>query len=156
MANLSLWRRNSLLPSFFANWDNAITGLEKVFDEMNDFLSPITNKINSGMLCPVCNIHETDKSYVFSIDLPGVSKDAIDIQLKGNQLYISGERKKEYEDDKEGQLHKIEKWYGKFQRVFTLPENVNTQKVEANYKDGVLLIEILKKEEPKATKINIK
>ncbi len=88
---------------------------------------------------PACDVEETDTHYLVSFDLPGVKKDDVKIELHENQLTVSGERKEE----KKGRGSR-ERYYGSFTRSFTLPSNVNADKAEANYENGVLQIALPK------------
>jgi HSP20 family protein len=88
---------------------------------------------------PACDIDETDTHYLLNFDLPGVKKSDVKIDLRGNQLTVSGERK----EDKKSHMSR-ERYYGSFCRSFTLPADVNPDKVEANYEHGVLQIALTK------------
>jgi HSP20 family protein len=98
-------------------------------------------------------VEETD-AYVFSADLPGVPKENVDITFEDNILTISGTRERK-EESQNGQYRRIERRYGKFTRSFALPSQVDTSKVDANFKDGVLAIRVPKAETAKARKIKI-
>jgi len=98
-------------------------------------------------------VEETD-AYVFSADLPGVPKENVDITFEDNILTISGTRERR-EDAENGQYRRIERRYGKFTRSFALPSQVDTTKVDASFKDGVLAIRVPKAETAKARKIKI-
>lgn len=78
-----------------------------------------------------------------SFDLPGVKKDDIKIELVDNQLVVTGERKTERDENKEGRVRR-ERYYGSFQRVFTLPLAGDASKIEAGFQDGVLRVVIPK------------
>jgi HSP20 family protein len=106
---------------------------------------------------PSVNTREGEYAYHIEVDLPGVKKDDIHVDLKDNVLTISGERKTKKEV-KEKDYYKKECSYGKFQRSFTLPDNTDPENIEANSKDGVLEVVIPKMEKSKkeAKKIKIK
>jgi HSP20 family protein len=103
----------------------------------------------------VLDVAETEKSLEIHMDLPGVTAKDIDIQVNGNLLTISGERKEEKEE-KGKTFHRVERSYGSFSRTVTLPCDVNENEVAAEYKDGVLTIKLPKTEESKAHKIKVK
>ena len=104
---------------------------------------------------PPVNISETDKTFLISVDLPGLEEKDIDVRLMGNQLTISAERK--WEEEKRGrEFHRVESQFGRFERSVTLPENVRSGAGEASYKKGVLAITIPKMESTPTTKINVK
>lgn len=98
---------------------------------------------------PACEIQDEEKSFGISLDIPGLKQDEIEIEVKDNHLHISGERKDE------GKAVRSEKRYGKFERVFTLPQNVNTDLIEARFENGVLDILLPKEEKSQAKKITI-
>jgi len=95
---------------------------------------------------PKVNTRETEDAYHIEIDLPGMKKEDINIEVVDNQLIISGERKLKNEL-KEDDYYKIETSIGRFQRVFSLPENIDIEKIEAKSEDGVLEVIIPKVEE---------
>jgi HSP20 family protein len=106
---------------------------------------------------PSVNTREGEYAYHVEVDLPGVKKDNINIDIKDNVLTISGERKTKKEV-KEKDYYKMESSYGKFQRSFTLPENTDVENIEANSKDGVLEVVIpkLKKVKKETKQVKIK
>ena len=106
---------------------------------------------------PTVNTREGDDAYYIEVDLPGVKKEDINIDVDDNTLTISGERKLK-EEHKEDNFYKVESVYGKFERAFSLPEDVDTEKIEAEHKNGVLEIKIPKVQKVEKTpkKIEIK
>jgi len=103
---------------------------------------------------PMVDTYEKDDAIVVNAELPGVNKEDISVDVKNNILTISGERKHE-EDVNEDKYFRKERFYGKFQRSFTLPDNVDSEKVDAAYKDGVLEVTIPKTEQGTTKKIEI-
>jgi HSP20 family protein len=103
------------------------------------------------------NIVENEKGYTISAELPGVSKDDIDIDLKDNTLSIKGEKKVETKDEKENYI-RVESSYGKFERSFNVSDDIDRNSVNASFKDGVLTLVLNKKEEskPKQIKVEVK
>ena len=110
---------------------------------------------NSLSVVPAVNLEETEDSFKLSAELPGIAKEDISISLENNVLCIKGEKKSETEEDNES-FHRTERSYGKFQRAFELPGIVDRNKIEANYKDGVLSVSVPKAEEAKPKQIEIK
>lgn len=104
---------------------------------------------------PMVDTYEKDDAIIVNAELPGVNKEDISVDVKNNILTISGERKHE-EDVNEDNFFRKERFYGKFQRSFTLPDNVDSEKVDAAYKDGVLEVKIPKTEQGSTKKIEIK
>jgi HSP20 family protein len=124
--------------------------LMTVRDEMNRVFNDVFGRANtdesawfSGAWSPPVDIYETDDALVLKAELPGFSKDDINIELKDNTLVIKGERKRE-DEVKEGGYHRTERVYGAFQRSFMLPTTVDQEKVKAAYKDGVLELRLPK------------
>ena len=117
------------------------------FDLFNDFLNSFEQTdVNSRVMVdfqPNVNTREDEEAYHIEVDLPGIKKDDVDINIDNNILTISGERKIKNEVQKEN-YYKIESSYGNFQRSFTLPEKVDIQNVSASSKDGILEIMIPK------------
>lgn len=103
---------------------------------------------------PVTDIYETKDNYVFKLEVPGIAREDIKIELENNMLSIRGEKKEEKEVKKEN-YHRIESYSGSFSRSFSLPRNVDVQKIEASMKDGVLELHLAKSEEKKARAISI-
>jgi len=130
-------------------------------DEMNrlfnEFFSrkPESRRIVEREWSPDVDVAETDNAFVVTAEIPGIDKKDIKITFHNNVLTIKGEKKKE-EEIKEQNFHQIERVYGSFQRSFTLPSDVEADKIEASYKNGILKINIPKSEEERAKEINIK
>ena len=98
----------------------------------------------SIMLTPELDIKETDEKYVVSIEVPGVAKEDVDIRVEGYTLVIQGVKKQEIKEEKEN-YHCIERHYGSFERMLTLPQDANPDDIDANFKNGVLTIAIKRK-----------
>ena len=101
------------------------------------------------------DLSETDKEIDVRIDIPGVKAEEIGIQIHGNLLTVSGERKEEKEE-KGRTFHRIERTEGSFSRTLSLPCEVQESEIAATYKDGVLNITMPKAEEAKAHKVTVK
>jgi HSP20 family protein len=103
---------------------------------------------------PALDVREDKDSFVIRAELPGLKREDIEVSLQDGALVISGERT--VEKVEEGvEVHRQERYYGKFQRALTLPEPVAADKVKADYKDGVLTITLPKTEEAKPKKIDV-
>jgi HSP20 family protein len=100
------------------------------------------------------DIFETENELLLKADLPGVDMKNIDIHLENGTLALRGERKYENET-KEGGFHRVERSYGSFARYFTLPETVDPEHVNADYKNGVLTVTLPKKELAKPRQIKV-
>lgn len=118
-----------------------------IFDEFNKIFNGIntyeSSKTYNSIWEPAYDIHEDDKNYYLSFDLPGIGKDSIDISISNDMLIVSGSRKSESNhNDNYSRFNSIQ--YGDFQKSFNLPENVNQDKISAKMKDGVLSMTIKK------------
>ena len=111
-------------------------------------------EVERGSWAPEVDIHETEDSFVVKADLPGISKEDIQIDLKDSTLTLKGEKKFENKVSKENYI-RVERSYGTFVRSFTLPQNVDAEKIKAVYKDGVLELTLPKKEEAKPKQIKV-
>jgi HSP20 family protein len=105
---------------------------------------------------PLCDIYETDKNIVIKTELPEVKRENVSVTFDNNVLTISGERKVEEEEGKGQRYHRQERIYGHFLRTFTLPPFVDTKKITAESKEGMLLVTLPKVEEAKAKQIEVK
>lgn len=105
---------------------------------------------------PSVDIEENDDSYMVRADLPGVSKEDIEVRLDNGVLSISGEKKVEKETGKGSKQHRTERFHGTFSRRFSLPSAIDADRVNADYKQGVLSLTIPKVEVEKSKKIDIK
>lgn len=105
---------------------------------------------------PAVDIVENDKELVLAADLPGVKLEEVEVKIEDGTLTLSGSRKFENEDNKNG-YHRIERSYGEFHRAFTLPDSVDATKVEAAFENGVLKVTLPKKElaRPRTVKVEI-
>jgi len=103
---------------------------------------------------PAVDVRETDESFVFTAELPGLTKEDVSITLEDNVLTLAGERRFEKEEGK-NEFRRIERSYGRFTRSFTLPNDVDNDHVQANYGDGLLTVTVPKTEKSKPRKIEI-
>ena len=110
--------------------------------------------IKEGIWQPAVDIYETQDSIVIKAELPDVEQKDIDVRIEDGLLTIKGERKHESEVKKEN-YHRIERYFGSFQRSFKLPGTVDQEKVAAACEKGVLTVTLPKKEEVKPKQINV-
>ena len=131
-----------------------------VQDEMNrlfgDFFDhrPTRVEWTEGAWNPSVDVTEDKDNVVIKAEMPGLNKDDVKISVQDNVLTLKGEKKQESEE-KESDYHRVERSYGSFCRSFQLPTTVKTDKIKANYKDGVLSITLPKTEEVKPKEIPI-
>jgi HSP20 family protein len=106
---------------------------------------------------PPVDILETESNLVLKADLPDMQLENIDVRVENQTLSIKGERRFEKEASEKG-FHRIERSYGSFVRSFAVPNSVDTEKVAADYKNGVLTVTLPKKEsaKPKQVKVEVK
>ena len=147
--------RQSLLPSLFDRDRDPFTSLRKQMDEIFDAWMGGTPAVvgtsgNGGRsFAPQLDVSETDKEFKITADLPGLTEKDVEVKLAGNQLTLRGEKKSEHEE-KEGEegkaryYHRVERTYGSFQRTLTVPFDVEADKVEATFKNGVLTVTMQK------------
>ncbi len=131
--------------------------LQDEFDRLFDgFLTTRNEEGVTTMWTPRVDLSETADAYVVELDVPGVSREDININFHDNTLSISGERKSEKKEEGKGEYVRVERQYGSFYRSFTLPKTVDTEKIDARYEDGVLVITVPKAEESKPRKIDVR
>ena len=106
---------------------------------------------------PAVDIRETENALLVKADLPEVNEKDIDIRIENGTLALKGERKFEKDETGKGGYHRIERSYGSFARYFNLPDTVDAEKVQAEFKNGVLTITLPKKEaaKPRSIKVSV-
>jgi HSP20 family protein len=143
---ITKWQPYSDLVNMYDRWN-------RLFAE--DFLDESSkNGLIPSAWRPMTDIYETKDSYVFKVELPGFKKEDIQVEFSGETLILRGERKQE-EETKNENCHRLERSYGLFERSFTIPKNIDAKKIDANLKDGVLMLTIPKVEEAKTKAIPI-
>jgi len=123
-----------------------LAGLQDELDRL--FESPLTG------WAPALDVHEDADNFTICVEVPGLKREDIGVSLQDGALVISGERKAEKVEDGV-EIHRQERFYGKFQRALTLPAPVAADKVKAQYKDGVLTVTLPKAEEAKPKQIDV-
>ncbi len=103
--------------------------------------SRVWPELASIALKPNLDIKENEDHYTISAELPGVAREDVNIEVSGNTLTVSGEKQQEKKEEREN-YHCIERSYGSFERVLTLPDDANPDSIDAKFKDGVLTINI--------------
>jgi HSP20 family protein len=159
-------QRPSMLPSLFDRDRDPFTALRKQFDEIFDaWTGGSSPQLAAGMtaFAPKIDVSETDKEIKICADLPGMEEKDVEVKLAGNQLTIRGEKKAEHEEKEGGQkegrfFHRVERSYGAFQRSVAVPFDVDPEKVEATFKNGVLTVTVSKPDaaQQAARKIEVK
>jgi len=152
MKTLSVYRPNTI--------QNALSDFDRYFESFfgDSILSPSARMLNH---LPAVDIRETEKSYVLDMELPGYDEKDIDIHIDGNSLSIASKQEdmknaKEGKDTEEGTWILRERRISSFSRSFKLPENANPEEVIAEFKNGILSLEIQKRAEAQKRSIQIK
>ncbi len=142
-------------------WTDPFRDITTLQDRMNQLFGNFLERghgreevLGTGIWMPAVDIYETKDAICVRAELPGVDKDAIGVEVKDGVLTLRGERKFEKEV-KEENYHRIERSYGNFHRSFTLPSSVDGEKVTARMQDGVLRVDLPKREQAKAKQIKI-
>jgi HSP20 family protein len=155
MASTDLERREGWIPN------NIGHTLNEMRDEMNRLFNLGASRNNGKnfsssrvLWTPPVDIAETNDELTLTIELPGIELKDVTISLENHVLNLHGERKFE-QDKKEASYHLVERSYGVFQRTFSLPDNVQVDKISANMKNGVLTLHLPKREESKPRTIEV-
>ena len=125
---------------------------ERLFEDLFYRSFPL-NLFSQGVM-PLVDLYEKENEVVVKVELPGIKPEEVEVSLDNNLLTIRGEKKKENEVKKRN-YYRLERSYGAFQRIVELPVNVKGESAKANYKDGVLEIELPKAEENRGKRIKI-
>ena len=128
----------------------AFPALRAFEDTMNRLFEP-----NGGPWVPPVDIFETEQELILKADVPDLKFEDIEVRLENGTLTIRGERKFESHKPEDGGWHRLERSYGHFERVFTLPDTVAAEGVKAEYKNGVLTVNLPKKEVAKPRQVKI-
>jgi len=145
MANLTRRTPNRTLRNLQREVDSLF---DRFFDRSGD------DQSSSAVWAPQTDLVETDENFQLRLDVPGMSKEDIDISLQNGTLTVSGERTSERTADGEDYV-RVERAFGTFHRTFTLPDAVDHENIEAAYEDGVLSIHVPKTEESTRRQIEI-
>jgi HSP20 family protein len=128
------------------------------FLDVTPFLAPsafTAPLLETGEWWPAVELVEANGEFVLTAEIPGMTKEDVDISVEDNVLTLKGEKKLEHEEERE-RMHIRERRYGAFERSFTLPRNVDAGRIKAEYKDGVVEVHMPKAPEAQGRKIEIK
>jgi HSP20 family protein len=128
-------------------FDQSFRGLARPSSEEDDWAL-------GGTWAPAVDIYEQGGNIVLKAELPGIDAKEVDIRIENNTLTLRGERKFD-NDIKRENYHRIERAYGSFTRSFTLPSVIDQEKIQAEYKEGVLRVVLPKRDEAKPKQIAI-
>lgn len=121
---------------------NPLREFDSFFNSYNRTLANPKYEVANAWV-PNVDILEKDNQFVIKAELAGIPKEDIKVEIDDNVLTLSGERKSEVTDEKQ---HRVERYYGKFSRRFSLPDNVNETAIKAESKDGILVLTLPKQE----------
>jgi len=135
------------------------TGLSTLHDQVNRLINETIFRGQGEQSAlttwaPAVDIYETPNELVVKADLPDVEEKAIDVRVENNLLTIRGERKFEKNISEDNYL-RVERTYGSFSRSFSLPNTVNAEGIHAEYKNGVLTVNLPKREESKPRQVKV-
>lgn len=146
------WREAQSAP------DNALTEFRRDVDDLfNNFFGSrgwLPGTTFGQGFTPAFDVSETEEDLIVKAELPGVDPDQIEVNLSGNTLTVKGEKKEEREEKTEN-MHRIERSFGSFSRSISLPCEIKEDKIEANFKNGVLNLKLPKAESTKKRSIKI-
>lgn len=153
--SLVRWNPSRDLLSFPSDMLAMQKGINRVFD--NFFRGGLLDddSTSTGMWAPSVDIAETETAYTVKVELPGVEKENVKITMQDNILTLRGEKKQEKESN-QSNYHRVERSFGSFQRSFSLPSSVLSDKIDAVYNNGVLSITLPKAENARPKEIEVK
>lgn len=136
-----------------------LMGLQERMNQLfrGNFSGYNNEDIASGAWAPAVDIYETPETIQMTFEIPGVNQQDIKVNLENNLLTVTGERRLEHEDRREG-YHRVERSYGAFSRSFTLPSTIDPNQVNATFEQGLLRLTLPKRPEtqPRAIEIKVK
>jgi HSP20 family protein len=131
-----------------------VTRWEEDFDDLFRQFRESMGEEPSSLLCPSVDVSETDARIQVTVELPGIDRKDVSVEVKDGVLTIRGEKRQE-EETKKGKALRIERRYGSFLRALTLPESVDASKIDAAFRNGVLTVIVPKREAKKPRAIEI-
>jgi len=146
------------MSTLLAPFETRLRNLFGDFDAFNRALAgPSNGSENAAMTVwlPHVNLSETENAYLVAVDLPGMTRDEINVEVVQGDLWITGERRQESEESGKT-FHRVECAYGTFRRMIRLGDAVDSARVDAEYKEGVLRITVPKVEAAKPHRIEIR
>lgn len=128
--------------------------VNRLFGSFFDTQAGVGNGVAARRWIPAMDLVEEGEEYVLRADLPGVAESDIEIELDDDVLTISGERKSEHEEKRDG-YRRIERSSGSFSRTLTVPEGIDPERIEARFENGVLEVRVPKPEQRKPRRVAI-
>jgi HSP20 family protein len=156
MANERWFPRRALIRARRPMQFGGLAGIDDVFDQfMREMPRFAGGEAESRMMAPAVDVIDRKDELVVRADLPGLEQKDVQVEIEGGTLTLRGERTEEREE-KNQDFYRSERWEGTFYRSLDLPPGVDTEKVDAKFKNGVLEIHFPKTKESKGKKIEIK
>lgn len=155
LSSLVPWRQRSLLPTT----DRYPGRMSRIEEEMEELMQRFWGRegdwlTTGGSFLPTVDLVETENQFEVTVDLPGLKPEEVTVEFKSGELWISGKREEEKEE--EGKTyHRVERSQGEFRRVLSLPESIDEGKINAHFENGVLKIVVPKSEEIKSKRIEV-
>lgn len=147
---MSLIPRKSRLLSPFDNFfDDDMSSL------LEGFFLPVRQGSGGGNLSPRIDIKEQGNAYLIQADLPGLKREDIDVSLQEGMLTITAVKEDDHKEEKEGELIRRERYYGKYMRQIPVGRDIHQEDIQANFADGVLTIKLPKVEQQELKKISV-
>lgn len=144
------YRGTGLVPFFGSNFP--ISGLRREIDRLFEDAGGVSS---GGRWMPAADVREDDDAIDIDMELAGIDPENVDINVENGILTVSGEKRTEQKEGREGQYHSVERRYGSFVRSFQLPQGVDESKITANFDHGLLTVEIPKSALPQPRRIQI-
>lgn len=156
----NVWRESDrpYMSLFGSDFDRPSQFFRPLLEQMDNFMReiPVSMGAWEGVKTqvPFCDVREKPDHYILSFDMPGIDKDNINVEVEGDRLIVSGERRHEKEDKGE-RMRLMERQYSRFERILTLPNDVKLDALEATYQNGVLSVALPKSAEIKKHRVSI-
>jgi HSP20 family protein len=126
---------------------------DDLYQQLDQFIqSAVSGDVGNGLWAPAADVSETEDAYLVEIELPGVKREDVDVELNGNELVVTGEVK---ERERKGLLRRRTRKVGEFEYRVTLPGELHEHGVEASMSNGVLTVRVPKADHARATKIKV-
>jgi len=155
MFDLMPWRRKQDEPTAVGR---QLEFRREYEDLVNRFFGPdpwFSSRLFGQGFSPAVDVKESETEFVIKAEIPGIAQEDLNVSLTGDVLTISGEKKEEKEEKGEN-LYRVERSFGSFSRSLKMPIEIQEDKIEANYKDGILTLKLPKAESTKKKSIDIK
>jgi len=137
----------------FREFPNLETEMNRLFRRQPGASRP-EDVLTTSQFAPPVDVYEDASKLIIKMDVPGIDTKDLDVRVDGNLLTVSGERKLESEEKKEN-FRRVEREYGSFSRSLTLPASADAENISANFENGTLRIEIVKRADSRARQIKI-